>query len=78
MWTASDNKVIFKHTRNLCVDTLFADVDDDTGEEIIFHVTETRSGGDDSFVWYVSHFAFPEEDPPRAEWEHSTYGEVKG
>jgi len=76
-WTASDNKVIFKHTRNLCVGTLFADVDDDTGEEIIFRVTETRAGGDDSFVWYVPHFAFPEEDPPRAEWEHSTYREVK-
>ena len=73
-WTASDCKVLFKHTKNLCVGTVFEDVDDDTGESIVFRITETRSGGTDS---HVSHFDFPDEDPPRTEWEHSSYGEVK-
>ena len=76
-WTASDCKVLFKHTKNLCVGTVFEDVDDDTGESIVFRITETRSGGTDSHVWYVPHFDFPDEDPPRTEWEHSTYDEVK-
>ena len=52
-------------------------MDDDTGEAIVFRVTETRSGGDDNLVWYVPHFDFPNEDPPRAEWERSSYAEVK-
>ena len=76
-WTASDQKVIFKHTKNLCVGTLFADVEDDTGEEIVWRVTETRSGGNDNLVWYCNHFDYPDEDPPREEWERSGYDEVK-
>ena len=77
-WTASDNAVIFRHTKNLCVGTLFEDVEDD-GTAVVFRVTETRSGGDNSHVYYVSHFDFPDEDPPPAEWEHSSYSykEVK-
>ena len=39
-WTAADIKVSYKHTKNLCVDTLFADVEDETGEEIIAEWTE--------------------------------------
>ena len=82
-WTASDSKVIFKHTKNLCVGTLFADVDDDTGEEIVFRITETRAGGDDPHIWYVPHFEYPDADPPKRNaaghniWEHSSYKEVK-
>ena len=76
-WSASDLQVVFKHTKNLCVGTLFEDIDDDTGEPIVFRITETRSGGNDNHVWYVNHFDFPDEDPPRAEWEHSSFGEVQ-
>ena len=61
----------------MCVDTLFADVEDDTGEEVVWRITETRSGGDDNYVWYVDHFAFPDADPDREEWEHSKFEEVK-
>ncbi len=38
---------------------------------------ETRSGGNDNHVWYCNHFDSPDEDPPRAEWEHSSYDEVR-
>ena len=76
-WTAEDNKVLFRHTKNVCVGTLFADWDEDAGEEIVWRVTETRSGGNDNYVWYVNHFDYPDVTPPRAEWEHSSYGEVK-
>ena len=76
-WTAEDNKVLFRHTKNVCVGTLFADVDDTTGDEIVWRVTETRSGGVDSHVWYVDHFAFPDVTPSRDEWEHSSHDEVK-
>ena len=78
-WTASDLKVVFKHTKNLCVGTLFEDIDDDTGEPIVFRITETRSGGTDNYVWYVNHFDFPDEDPPPGDdWEHSSFKEVQG
>ena len=82
-WTAADNKVVYRHTQNLCVGTVFEDVDDDTGEMIVFRVTETRAGGQDSYVWYVPHFEYPDEDPPRRNqagdyiWERSSYRKVK-
>ena len=76
-WTAADNQVHYRHTTNLCVGTVFEDVDDATGEKIVFRVVETRAGGNDRYVWYVPHFDFPDQDPPRAEWEHSSYDEVK-
>ena len=76
-WTAADTKVVYRHTKNICVGTVFEDVDDDTGEKIVFRVVETRAGGNDTHVWYVPHFDFPDEDPPRDDWEHSSYGEVK-
>ena len=75
-WTAADNAVIFRHTKNICVETLFEDKEDDD-TAVVFRVTETRAGGNDNYVWYVRHFEFPDEDPPRDEWEHSTYKEVK-
>ena len=82
-WTAADNKVIYRHTQNLCVGTVFEDVDDDTGNMVVFRVTETRAGGRDSYVWYVPHFDYPDEDPPKTNaagdyiWERSSYREVK-
>ena len=76
-WTASDNKVKFRHTKNLCVGTVFEDIDDDTGDAIVFRITETRSGGDDNLVWYCRHFDFPNEDPPPEQCERSSYGEVR-
>ena len=36
------------------------------------------AAGDDHHVWYCNHFDYPDEDPPRAEWEHSSFQEVKG
>ena len=79
-WTAADNAVPFRHTKNLCVGTLFADVDDDTGEEVVFRIVETRSGGTDNLIWYVPHFDFPDADPPYVEngpWLCSGFDEVK-
>ena len=78
-WTASDNQVIFRHTKNLCVGTLFEDKDwDGNGTPMVCRVTETRSGGDDDHVYYVPHFEFPDADPPFEEWEHSAFDEVQG
>ena len=76
-WSASDLQVVFKHTKNLCVGTLFEDIDDDTGEPIVFRITESRSGGEDNHVWYCNHFEFPDEDPPRNQWYHSRFDEVQ-
>ena len=78
-WTAADNKPIFRHTKNVCVGTLFED-DDDDGNPVVWRVVESRAGGTDDYVWYVNHFDFPDEDPPYVEggpWEHSTYDYVK-
>ena len=74
-WCASDMKVIFRHTKNVCVGTLFEDKDwDGRGTPM---VCQTRSGGTDHHVYYVPHFDYPDEDPHRDLWEHSTFGEVK-
>ena len=76
-WTAADLKVTFKHTKNLCRGTLFADWDDDRNEEVVWRITETRAGGNDRLVHYCDHFAYPDEDPPRNVWERSSYKEVR-
>ena len=34
-WTASDQKVKFKHTKNICVVTVFEDAEDDTDEMVV-------------------------------------------
>ena len=70
-WTASDNKVIFRHTKNLCHGTLFED------DGIVWRVVQTRAASDNNHVYYVDHFQSPDVDPPFAEWEHSSYAEVK-
>ena len=56
---------------------MFSDWDEVERREIVWRVTETRSGGNDNHVWYVNHFDFPDVTPPRAEWEHSSYDEVR-
>ena len=76
-WTANDMKVVFRHTKNLCLGTLFEE-EDDNGDPCVYRVTETRAAGDDNFVYYVPHFAFPDADPPRNEWYWSGHDEVKG
>ena len=43
-WTAADNKVLFHHTKNLCVGTVFEDEDDD-GTPVVWRIVETRAGG---------------------------------
>ena len=56
-------------------------MDDDTGEEVVFRIVETRSGGTDNHIWYVPHFDFPDADPPYVEngpWLCSSFDEVKG
>ena len=75
-WTAEDSKVLFRHTKNLCVGTLFEDVDDD-GNAVVFRIVQTRAANDGGNVCYVPHFEFPDEIPHEDEWLESTYGEVK-
>ena len=78
VWTASDNEVMFRHTKNICVGTLFEDKDwDDHGNAMVCRVTETRSGGDDTHVYYVPHFDYPDTTPHKDEWEHNSFKEVK-
>ena len=57
-WTAADVKVCWRHTKNLCVGTLFED------EGVVYRVVESRAGGDDRNVHYVDHFQYPNEDIP--------------
>jgi len=75
-WSASDQKVTFRHTKNLCVGTLFED-EDDAGESCIYRVVQTRTNSGDGTVSYVDHFAFPDVTPPQRHWFCSTYAEVK-
>ena len=71
-WTAADAKVCFRHTKNLCVGTLFAD------EGVVYRVLETRSQVDDDNVTYCDHFPFP-DGPPENEHDMfvSTHDDVK-
>ena len=71
-WTASDNKVLFRHTKNLCHGTVFEEEDDD-GNPCVYRIVETRAAGDDDYVSYVSHFAYPDADPPENVWLCSTF-----
>ena len=75
-WTAADNKVLYRHTKNLCVGTIFED-EDENGAPTVFRIVETRAGGDDRNVSYVPHFDFPDTTPPQNQWKMSTYGEVR-
>ena len=75
-WTASDMKVTFRHTKNLCHGTVFLDEDDD-GQPCVFRIVQTRGASDDGTVSYVPHFVYPDDDPPEDQWSYSSYGEVK-
>ena len=75
-WTASDNKVIFRHTKNLCHGTLFEEEDDD-GNPCVYRIVETRAAGEDNYVSYVPHFTYPDVDPPENVWSYSEFDEVK-
>ena len=77
-WTAADNKVLYRHTKNLCVGTVFED-EDDNGAPCVFRIMETRAGGNDRNVSYVDHFQFPDTTPPEnsGHWKMSTFDEVK-
>ena len=75
-WTAADIKVQYKHTKNLCVGTVFLD-EDDEGNPCVFRVVETRAAGEDNYVSYVKHFDHPDSIPPESEWLYSSYKEVK-
>ena len=75
-WTAADNKVLFRHTKNLCVGTVFED-EDDNGDPCVYRIVETRAQAEDGNVSYVPHFAFPDTTPPQNQWLVSTYGEVR-
>ena len=71
-WTASDIKVCFKHTKNLCVGTLFED------EGVVYRVTETRAASVNGTVTYVDHFAWPDSVPTNdADMFESTHDDVK-
>ena len=75
-WTASDSKVLFRHTKNLCVGTIFEE-EDDAGNPMVYRVVETRAINPEHNVRYVSHFEFPDVIPHEDEWETSSYKEVK-
>ena len=75
-WTAADSKVLFRHTKNLCVGTVFED-EDENGDAVVFRVVQTRAGGEDNDVCYVEHFDYPDIIPPESQWHSSTFGEVK-
>ena len=75
-WTAEDTRVLFRHTKNLCVGTVFEDEDDD-GNAVVFRVVQTRAQNEDGHVCYVEHFDFPDEIPPERFWHESEFSEVK-
>ena len=75
-WTASDSKVLFRHTKNLCVDTVFEE-EDDAGNACVYRVVQTRAQHPDGHVCYVPHFTYPDEIPHSDYWETSLYTEVK-
>ena len=55
-------KVLFRHTKNLCVGTVFEEEDDD-GNPCVYRVVETRAQHPDGLVGYVKHFEYPDEIP---------------
>lgn len=75
-WTAADFKVLYRHTKNLCVGTIFED-EDDEGNPCVFRIVQTRAASGNDTVSYVSHFAYPDTVPPENRWMYSSFGEVK-
>ena len=75
-WCATDLKVTYRHTKNICHGTIFEE-EDDAGNPCVYRVVETRAAGDDRNVCYVEHFLYPDEDPPQNRWHQSTFKEVR-
>ena len=75
-WSAEDIKVKFRHTKNLCVGTVFEDEDDD-GQPCVYRIVQTRAASADGTVSYVPHFEYPDDDPPENAWMYSSYREVR-
>ncbi len=75
VWTAADNKVLLRYTKNLCVGTVFEE-EDDEGKPCVYHIVETRAQSEDGNVSYVKHFEHPDSTPAGG-WYTSTYAEVK-
>ena len=70
-WTAADIKVLYRHTKNLCMGTVFED------EGTVYRIVETRAAGDARTISYVDHFRFPNTIPPMNNWFESEFDEVK-
>ena len=69
-WTAEDTKVLFRHTKNVCVGTLFED------DGVVYRAVQTRGMSDDGNVYYyVNHFDYPDTIPD--EQHYSSHREVK-
>ena len=71
-WSAADAKVCYRHTKNLCVDTLFED-----DEGVVYRVTETRAGSANGNVSYCDHFLYLDTTPPERHQFESEHDEVK-
>ena len=78
-WTATDTKVLFRHTKNLCVGTLFEDTDEHGRNPTVYRIVQTRAQGNDRNISYVDHFKWPDTTPPEspAEWFSSSFEEVR-
>ena len=70
-WHAADLKVCWRHTKNLCVGTLFED------EGTVYRITQTRAQAGDGNVSYCNHFDSPDETPPDCEQFVSTQEDVQ-
>ena len=70
-WHAQDLKVCWRHTKNLCVGTLFED------EGTVYRITETRAQAADSNVSYCNHFDSPDTTPPPCDQFVSTQSDVQ-
>ena len=68
----------FRHTKNICVGTLFEE-EDENGDPCVYRVVESRAGGENRNVCYVKHFDWPDHNPTQEEtvWFESEFDEVK-
>ena len=70
VWHASDLKVCWRHTKNLCVGTVFE------SDGTVYRIVKSRGQGERRTISYVDHFAFPEDTPPEHNQFESNFGEV--
>ena len=67
---------MYRHTKNLCVGTVFEE-EDDRGDPCVYRITQTRAQHPEGHICYVPHFRYPDADPPTNVWETSSFDEVK-